>query len=224
MFCPNCGKQVKENDKFCRYCGTKLDEELESGVISAPYIENPKKNEIDEEYTIHHYEPQPVDEKDDIEEKYTLPSDDSEELVIYDVKKHWMALFWPIFLTPIFFLYFWFIFLNTHSFFSWVVVFLILAPIIYPILRYNSDKIVITTKYAHVKLGVLNPMEIDIPLKKLEMLELSQTTMGRIMDYGMVSFIWDGDQYDFGYIKEPGELQYLIDNPARYIKETLSEE
>ncbi len=224
MFCPNCGKQVKENDKFCRYCGAKLEEELESDVISRPYIEMPPKNEVPEDYTIHHYEPQPAVENTHAEEEFTLPSDDSEELVIYDVKKHWMALFWPIFLTPIFFLYFWFIFLNTHSFFSWVVVFLILAPIIYPILRYNSDKIVITTKYAHVKLGVLNPMEIDIPLKKLEMLELSQTTMGRIMDYGMVSFIWDGDQYDFGYIKEPGELQYLIDNPARYIKEALDEE
>ena len=176
MFCPKCGKPVKENDNFCRYCGNRLEIEQPSDVVTQSYI-----------------------------------------------KKHWMALFWPIFLTPIFFLYFWFIFLNTHSFFSWVIVFLILAPIVYPILRFNSDKIVITTKYAHIKLGVLNPEEIDIPLTKLDMLEISQTTMGRIMDYGMISFMSNGEQFDYGYIKDPGELQYLIENPARYIEEALEE-
>ena len=221
MFCPNCGKPVKENDKFCRYCGSKLELEQESNTTTQAYIEHAERPTVSEDYTVHHYNPQPIEE---LVKEDTTPSYDGEELVIYDVKKHWMALFWPIFLTPIFFLYFWFIFLNTHSFFSWIVVFLILAPIVYPILRFNSDKIVVTTKYAHVKLGVLNPMEIDIPLSKIEMLELSQTTMGRIMDYGMVSFVWEKEQYDFGYIKEPGELQYLIDNPARYIKEALEEE
>ena len=221
MFCPNCGKQVKENDKFCRYCGYKLDEELNSDVVSVPYIEYPNKNETSEDYTVHHYEAQPEEAP---KEEEVTPAYDGEELVIYDVKKHWMALFWPIFLTPIFFLYFWFIFLNTHSFFSWIIVFLILTPIIYPILRYNSDKIVITTKYAHVKLGVLNPMEIDIPLSKIAMLELSQTTMGRIMDYGMVTFASNGERFEYGYIKDPGELQYLIENPARYIKESFEED
>lgn len=222
MFCPKCGKPVKENDNFCRYCGNRLEIEQPSDVVTQSYIEHAEKSEVPEEYTVHHYEPKPVVVEDNIKE-YKLPNEDSEELVIYDIKKHWMALFWPIFLTPIFFLYFWFIFLNTHSFFSWVIVFLILAPIVYPILRFNSDKIVITTKYAHIKLGVLNPEEIDIPLTKLDMLEISQTTMGRIMDYGMISFMSNGEQFDYGYIKDPGELQYLIENPARYIEEALEE-
>ena len=52
MFCPNCGKQVKENDKFCRYCGYKLDEELNSDVVSVPYIEYPNKNETSENHTV----------------------------------------------------------------------------------------------------------------------------------------------------------------------------
>lgn len=222
MFCPKCGKPVKENDNFCRYCGNRLEIEQPSDVVTQSYIEHAEKSEVPAEYTVHHYEPKPVVVEENIKE-YKLPDENSEELVIYDIKKHWMALFWPIFLTPIFFLYFWFIFLNTHSFFSWVIVFLILAPIVYPILRFNSDKIVITTKYAHIKLGVLNPEEIDIPLTKLDMLEISQTTMGRIMDYGMISFMSNGEQFDYGYIKDPGELQYLIENPARYIEEALEE-
>ncbi len=222
MFCPKCGKPVKDNDNFCRYCGNRLELDQPSDAVTQSYIEHAEKSEVPEEYTVHHYEAQPVVEEENVKE-YKLPDEDSEELVIYDIKKHWMALFWPIFLTPIFFLYFWFIFLNTHSFFSWVIVFLILAPIVYPILRFNSDKIVITTKYAHIKLGVLNPEEIDIPLNKLDMLEISQTTMGRIMDYGMISFMSNGEQFDYGYIKDPGELQYLIENPARYIEEALEE-
>lgn len=135
-----------------------------------------------------------------------------------------MALFWPVILTPVFFIYFWTVFLNTHSFFSWVIVLLLLLPIIYPALRYNSDKIIITTKYAHIKLGVLNPEEIDIPLKKLDMLEVSQTAMGRMLDYGMVSFSHKSERFDYGYIKAPEELQYIIDNPARFVHEAMEED
>lgn len=221
MFCPNCGKPVKENDNFCRYCGYNLSTEKEGDEFCnvKSYIEKPQDNTG--ECVVNHYCPP---EEVEVSEEYELPPEDSEELVIYDVKKHWMALFWPIFLTPVFFIYFWFIFLNTHSFFSWVIVFLILVPIIYPILRFNSDKIVVTTKFAHIKIGILNPEEIDVPLSKLGILEISQTTMGRIMDYGMVSFAFNGEGFDYGYIKDPGELQYLIDNPARYIKEAFEEE
>ena len=39
----------------------------------------------------------------------------------------------------------------------------------------------------------------------------------------MISFMSNGEQFDYGYIKDPGELQYLIENPARYIEEALEE-
>ncbi len=207
MFCPNCGKQVKDFDNFCRYCGADLknDQSVE------------KTKAADEEYIVHHYnEPET--------QKYEFPPDNGEELVLYDVKKHWMALFWPVFLTPVFFIYFWVIFLNTHSIFSWIIVLLILIPIIYPILRFNSDKIIITTKFAHIKIGVINPVEIDIPLSKIEMLDISQTTMGRILDYGTVSFNHNAERYDYGYIKNPGDLEYIIENPARFVNESLEED
>ena len=25
MFCSNCGKEIEDNEIFCKYCGTKLD-------------------------------------------------------------------------------------------------------------------------------------------------------------------------------------------------------
>ncbi len=207
MFCPNCGKQIKDNDNFCRYCGADLRVDTLENTTQSP----------DEKYIIHNYE-------DSSKQEYKLPPENSEELVLYDVKKHWMALFWPVFLTPVFFIYFWVIFLNTHSIFSWVIVFLILIPIVYPVLRFNSDKIVITTKFAHIKIGVLNPIEIDIPLSKLDMLDISQSTMGRILDYGTISFNHNAERYDYSYIKNPGDIEYIIENPARFVNESLEEE
>ena len=85
MFCPNCGKQIKDYDNFCRYCGTDL------------------RNEVQMPEPVRHAEIQEHTDK----EEYKLPADDAEEFVLYDVKKHWMALFWPVILTPVFFIYFW---------------------------------------------------------------------------------------------------------------------
>lgn len=201
MFCPNCGKEIKESDNFCRYCGLDLRTEN---------IETVNKQEFVQESVQ--------------EPEILVNNDDEEELVLYDVPKHCMSLVVPIFLTPLFFFYFWNIFLNTHSFFSWVVVIAILAMIIYPIARYKSDRLIITTKFAHIKIGVLNPIEIDIPLNKLDMLEVSQTSLGRMLGYGMVAFNSNSVRYDYGYIQAPEDLQYIIDDPSRFTQEVLDEE
>lgn len=207
MYCPNCGKTIKEYDNFCRYCGVDLRENADKQeIITNIHRENDiKKNE-----------------KENLK-NMEVPIDNGEELVLFDVKKHWMSLFWSVFFIPIFFSYFWNIFLNTHSILSWIVVLGLLAPIIYPILRYSSDKIIITNKYVHIKLGVLNPEEIDIPLSKLNILEVSQSTLGRLLNYGIVSFNSNSERFDYGYIQAPEELQYIIDDPARFVIEALEE-
>ena len=58
MFCPNCGKEIKETDNFCRYCGSDLRAE----------IQQPKIVEV-------------------IKEEIPVKSDE-EEYVLYDVQKH----------------------------------------------------------------------------------------------------------------------------------------
>lgn len=206
MYCPNCGKPIKEYDNFCRYCGVNLREEEKEEIQIKSYCDN----EII---------------KDEVSQvkKVDIPQDNGDELVLFDVKKHWMSLFWSVFFTPIFFSYFWNIFLNTHSVLSWIVVLGLLVPVIYPILRYTSDKIIITTRYVHIKLGVLNPEEIDIPLSKINILEVSQSSMGRLLNYGSVSFNSNSERFDYGYIQTPEELQYIIDDPARFVKEALED-
>lgn len=207
MYCPNCGKTIKDYDNFCRYCGADLRVEPDNQEIITKIN---RENEIKKE------------EEENVK-NIDIPHDNGEELVLFDVKKHWMSLFWSAFFTPIFFSYFWNIFLNTHSLLSWIVVLGLLAPIIYPILRYSSDKIIITTRYVHIKLGVLNPEEIDIPLSKLNILEVSQSSLGRLLNYGSVSFNSNSERFDYGYIQAPEELQYIIDDPERFVKEVLDE-
>lgn len=194
MYCSNCGKEVKENDNFCRFCGIKLNTQQEESFAQrteTKKIEKETENEV-------------------------------EEIVLYEIKKHWIDLVVPSFLTPLFFLYFWNIFLNSHSLFSWIIMFSILGLIVYPIARYKSDRIVITNKFVHIKSGVLNPVETDIPMNELESLELSQTTMGRMFDYGFLGYITDGERKDYGNIKTPEELEYIIENPESFIEENLN--
>lgn len=198
MFCPNCGKQIKDTDNFCRYCGADVRNE---GFEESEKIK----------YTVS-------------EKIYKMPAQSDEELVLYDVKKHWMSLFWPVFLTPVFLIYFWVIFLNTHSFFSWVVVFGILAGIIYPILRYNSDKIIITNKFVHIKLGVLNPESIDIPLDEANMLDVTRTALGKLLGYGTLTFTSNSERYDYNYIVSPEDMLYLIEDTTEFVKDMLQEE
>lgn len=199
MYCPNCGKEIKDSDNFCRFCGADL--RLEETHVEVQH----------EEYVV----------QNEVEQHEIIENSDEEEYVLYDVRKHWMSLAVPIFLVPLFLFYFWSIFLNSHSFLSWITVIAILALIIYPIARYKSDKIIITNKFAHIKVGVLNPEEVDIPLEKLDVLEVSQTSMGRMFGYGMISFAVNSEKYDYGYIEAPEDLQYIIDDPARFIAESM---
>ena len=214
MFCPNCGKPIKENDNFCRYCGADLRIEDTSSERTESYIET------------EHFEEQPdvveekIDEDTQIEQEEQEDADLPEELVFYDVKKHWISLFWPAFLTPVFFVYFWNIFLNTHSLFSWVVVIAMLAGIICPILCFKNDKMVITNKFAHISLG-LKKEEIDIPLDKFEIFNVTQSSMGKVFDYCVISFFLNSQKYEYKYVESPEYLNHIFENPKEFIKENI---
>ena len=48
--------------------------------------------------------------------------------------------------------------------------------------------------------------------------------MGRMLDYGHVTFNFIDNSIDFGDIENPEDLQYIIDNPEEFIKESLKED
>lgn len=200
MYCPNCGNKTEENDNFCRFCGKDLRVEIKSS----------SDTEVTEDI------PEIVEHKN----KFSY---DGEELVLYEVKKHWIALFWPAFLTPVFIVYFLTKFLNSNSLFSWIILFGLLVLIIYPILRYKSDSIVVTTKFVHIKMGVINPIEKAILLNKIDLFDVTQSSMGRMLNYGTLSFCINSQRYEYPYIEEPEEMQYIIQNPEKFLKESLEE-
>lgn len=198
MFCPKCGKEVLDNDNFCRFCGVDLR------IPTAT---------------------QKIEESVETEEQTSLDTTPDDELVLYDVKKHWMALVIPAFLTPLMFFYFIVIYLNNHGFFSTLVLISILVLIIYPVAKFQSDRMIITNKFVHVKMGVINPLEMDIPLDELgENAQVFQTSLGRIFDYGTVSLTTTSERFDYRYVQAPEEIQYIIDNPRGFVEAALTEE
>lgn len=197
MFCPQCGKQVNDEDNFCRFCGN----DLRNKISTNENIDEKPNNEI-------------------LEKNKT----NDDEFVLYEVKKHWMALVIPVFLIPLFLFYFVYIFLNSMSILSWVVLLALITYIIYPIARYNSDRIIVTNKFFHIKIGIINSEEIDIPLNEIDIFDVSQTTIGRLFDYGTISFCIDSICFDYRYIKAPEDFQYIIENPQQFINETLEED
>ncbi len=154
-----------------------------------------------------------------------VPEDTSEELVLYDVKKHSMAYFWSIIFLPVFFVYFWKVFLNTHSLFSWIAAFIILTPIIYPILRNSSDKIIVTTKYVRIKTGVIETKETDIPVSNTDILGLEQSFWGRMLNYGDLIFKHNNSDEisKFSYIDNFNEFADIIENTDEFIENSLAE-
>lgn len=203
MYCPNCGKEVKEQDNFCRFCGFDLKDE--------DFIFE-EKSELSE---------QNASEKEPEKEKFVY---EGEELVLCEVERHPMILFWTIFLTPLFIIYFWTMFLNTHSIFSWFIMIGMLVLIVYPIICYKSEKFVITTKSAHIKMGVLKTIDIEIPLENFDVFDVTQSSFGRSFDYGTITFNYNSEKYDYPYVKSPEELLYIFQNPKEFIKEELKEE
>lgn len=221
MFCPNCGKQTKDEDNFCRYCGCDLRIEE---TAAESYIEHTDSEilEEDEQALSEIFDEEPdtkeIEEENDEDETF---DDIEDELVLYDVKKHWMSLFWPAFLTPVFLAYFWNIFLNTHSIFSWFVVIGMLVFIVYPALRFKSDRFVITNKYAHIKTGAFKPEEQDIPITKFEIFDTKQTSMGKLFDYGIIIFCANSEKYEYKYIESTDYVKHIFEEPKKFIKESL---
>lgn len=147
--------------------------------------------------------------------------DNEDEYVLYEVKKHPASLFWSIILIPFCIFYFWTIFLNSFGFFSTITMLAILGFIFYPIGRYKSDKIIITNKFIHLKIGIINPEEVDIPLERINTFEITQGYFGQMFGFGELVILSETGRINYGYIEAPEDLQYIVDNPQKFIEESL---
>ncbi len=236
MFCPNCGKKINDTDNFCKYCGKDLREnagEIES--IENPVIDKEQKEEqpptsevcdnsinSDNCLLVDECVPQTkaIEEIDEIPENY---EEEEEEIVVYEIKKHFMSMFWPCVFSPIFIAYFWKFYVIIPTFWGFVVALLFLVPIVHPVLRYFSDRIVITTSNLYITRGVFVAEEIRIPLKKIHLVRVKRSFLGKLAGYGhlIVERENSNEEITYRYIQDPDDVQFILNNPAAYIKEYL---
>lgn len=224
MFCPNCGKQVNDSDNFCKYCGKDLRDEFTEKKNTLPsnqteeVIEYPEASSTEIETAVEN-------RMDDFfEEENNDYTSEDEEIVVYEIKKHFMAMFWPCVFSPIFIVYFWKFYVMIPGLWGFIIALLFLIPIIHPILRYFSDRIVITTNNLYITRGFVNVEEIRIPLKKIHLVRVRRSYLGRLAGYGhlVVERENSDKEITYRYIQEPDDVQFILNNPSAYIKEYLN--
>lgn len=222
MFCPNCGKKINDYDNFCKFCGREL---RETSYIETPDEEKIPLNQMRENFTVEI--PSVMQVKDEpktaiIEDDKIIENED-EEIVVYEIKKHWMSLFWPIILSPLCIAYFWKVYVIIQSFAGFLFGLLFLMPIIYPILRYYVDKAVITNSNLHIQQGVYDYNEVSVPLNKIDLIQMRRSFLGKLGNYGhlIIQSEYAETRTVYKYIQNPDDVLYILRNPKAYIKEYL---
>ncbi len=217
MFCPNCGKKINDYDNFCKFCGRDLREES--------YIENDNENVIPFRESTNQEKAVEIPlivQTASMTEEFKDESED-EEIVVYEIKKHWMALFWPLVFSPLCLFYFWNIYIHIDSFIGFLIGLLFLIPIVYPILRYYSDRAVITTSHLHTQQGVVDFTETSIKLDKINLIHMRRSYLGKLCNYGHLIIESEIDEKPtvYKYVQDPEDISFILRNPKAYIEAYL---
>ena len=224
MFCPHCGKKVNDGDNFCKFCGYDLrDGRVENyAEQSAIYNENtPVERQIFGDYREVKTQAEPEAVRQDV-----IQVNEDEEIVVYEIKKHYMALFWPCVFSPIFIAYFWIFYVNIPSLLGFIIALIVLLPIVYPVLRYFSDRSVITTQSLHIRQGVFNIEDICVPLNKIHLVRIRRSFVGRFANYGHLIIEKENSDKEivYRYIQDPEDVEFILRNPKAYIEEYFKQE
>ncbi len=224
MFCPHCGKKVNDGDNFCKFCGYDLrDDRVENyAEQSVIYNENtPVERQIFGDYREVKTQAEPEAVRQDV-----IQVNEDEEIVVYEIKKHYMALFWPCVFSPIFIAYFWIFYVNIPSLLGFIIALIVLLPIVYPVLRYFSDRSVITTQSLHIRQGVFNIEDICVPLNKIHLVRIRRSFVGRFANYGHLIIEKENSDKEivYRYIQDPEDVEFILRNPKAYIEEYFKQE
>ena len=150
--------------------------------------------------------------------------DDSEEIVLYVARRHWAGLLLPLIPAPFLTVLFWKVFMNVHAVIGLIAGVFILMPVVYPILRHYTDKLIITNKFVHIRHGVFDVTEINLPVEKINKLHAQQTLLNKLLGYGQIAFETETGTFYIRNIENYDELTYIISNTEEYIKEALEDD
>ncbi len=88
-----------------------------------------------------------------------------DELVVYEAKLHWM------------------IFISFKA---------LLTLFIAPVIQTLTSEFAITTKRVIIKVGLISRRTLEMNLNKIETVNVNQSVLGRILDYGTVTIVGTG--------------------------------
>ena len=168
-----------------------------------------------------------LDEDEKSHKKYSINEeeetdhDDSEEIVLYVSRRHWAGLLIPLIPAPFLVVMFWKVYINFHSVIGLIAGMFILMPVVYLILRHYMDKLIITNKFVHIRHGVFDIAEINIPIEKIKKIRPQQVSLGKLLGYGQIVFKTPAGKFYIRNIENYEELKYIISNTKDYIKELL---
>lgn len=97
--------------------------------------------------------------------------------------------------------YHWIIFINIGS--------ILIFPLIIRIIKMISSEFAITTKRVIMKTGLINTNTFELNLSKIESVNVNQSILGKILNYGTITFIGTG---------ATKEIFFKVSNPMEFRK------
>jgi uncharacterized membrane protein YdbT with pleckstrin-like domain len=122
--------------------------------------------------------------------------------------------------------------IATLHFMQWTGVALIVAgmlTIILGLVRRNATEMAVTNRRVIVKTGLVSRRTIEMLLNKVESIEVSETTMGRLLGYGAIVVVGTGGSTEpFRNIAHPltfrSRLQQQIEKPHLFAEEAVRDQ
>jgi uncharacterized membrane protein YdbT with pleckstrin-like domain len=117
-----------------------------------------------------------------------------DENVVEKIKRHWMYFFWPVLIS----------FITYGVGIIWL---------IYRILRYHMDNIILTNQRFNMKVGVLSIENISTRLDKIQNIYYSQGILGRMLGYGTISIqsAATAGMVVYSYVPNPATVKQAIE-------------
>ena len=126
-----------------------------------------------------------------------------DEKIIYQTKVHYIIFSGPILLLILSFIILLFRDIAT-GYLAHVIFFLGLTSLFFALIIYLTSEFTITNKRVVIKYGFLKRVTFEMNLEKIEEIQIEQTILGRILNFGTIIIRGTGGTYQvFKGISEP---------------------
>ncbi|MDX2345639.1 MAG: PH domain-containing protein [Legionella sp.] len=122
--------------------------------------------------------------------------------VVYQARLHWVLFVWPI----LFFVFSAWFGINFPSLHEASVLFMLIGLIwsVLMWLTYQFSSLTIKEKQVVLRSGILVRQTIDVPLSKIESIDIKQSIIGSLLKYGsLVITGTGGTRQSIGYVARP---------------------